>query len=756
MMEDRKIHRFENSGNSCVLSSPRPPRYWTNNMWSIHGYVCQITQIGNGSSYYLNEKADMCQINSRNSRYIYLRDDETNLSWNIGEGPMLESVENYSCEHSIAYTLIKSQKEGIEASLRVFVPYDAYNEILTLRIRNNDQKPRSLSTFAALGFELEGFKYPRYYGMAITCETFFDKSLNGVFCLSKHPYAPHQRYNAYICSSEPVYAYDGYMNNFLGYIGSYERPETVLEGRDCSNTDTVLQGLGGVLQHKIKLQPGEEKEIHVMIGVSENLEEAQATAARYFISNISQVLKETENYWLQKYSKASVVTPDEKINNIMNNWLKKQIEFCMVGKKGVRDNLQVAVGMLTYLPERAKEEILEVIRHQFRDGHAVLTWYPYDDTRYSDQPFWIVWAIIELIKETGDLSILDTEIEYQDGGKGPVLEHLKAAINRLLSDTGPNGLTKLFFADWNDALNVLTDPEAESVMLSEQLCLILKEMAQLSEKIGDLEYQKYLLEQYERMKALINEKAWDGNWYTRALSKNETIGSKDSEGAKIYLNSQTWALLADIVDEERSKQVLDSIDSMEHDFGFPICKPANMVYSPNIGRMGGMLPGLCENGGVYNHATAFKILMDCKYGRAEEAYRSLKKIMPDSELNPSMSSGADPHVFTSCYNTHPKSWGQSHWSWTTGTSAWALRSLYEGLLGLQRDYEGLKIEPCFVPEWPQANVVRTFRGIRYNIEIRNLKGLSKGAVRITVDGKELQGQYLPTAKNQCRVVVELI
>ena len=87
---------------------------------------------------------------------------------------------------------------------------------------------------------------------------------------------------------------------------------------------------------------------------------------------------------------------------------------------------QISVALLNYRQEKAKEEILECLRHQFQDGHGVLTWYPYDDMRYSDQPFWIIWAVCELIKETGDLSILDTEIEWQDGGKASVLEHVKA------------------------------------------------------------------------------------------------------------------------------------------------------------------------------------------------------------------------------------------------------------------------------------------------------------------------------------------
>lgn len=43
----------------------------------------------------------------------------------------------------------------------------------------------------------------------------------------------------------------------------------------------------------------------------------------------------------------------------MNQWLKKQIDCCIVGKKGVRDNLQIAVALLNYRQDKAKDEILE-------------------------------------------------------------------------------------------------------------------------------------------------------------------------------------------------------------------------------------------------------------------------------------------------------------------------------------------------------------------------------------------------------------
>ena len=109
----------------------------------------------------------------------------------------------------------------------------------------------------------------------------------------------------------------------------------------------------------------------------------------------------------------------------MNNWVKKQVDFCIVGKKGVRDNLQIAVSLLSYRQERAKTEIIECLRHQFQDGHAVLTWYPYDDTRYSDQPFWIIWAVCELIKETGEYSCWIWKLNIRMAVKPPCLSMSK-------------------------------------------------------------------------------------------------------------------------------------------------------------------------------------------------------------------------------------------------------------------------------------------------------------------------------------------
>ncbi|MDO4284771.1 MAG: cellobiose phosphorylase [Eubacteriales bacterium] len=753
--ESERLYRFSEEGNSCVIGSPETPRHWYNYLWNDDRYCAQVSQIGHGRSYYLRENADMCMVNRDDARYVYLRDETDGSCWNIGKGPLNEEVEEYSCTHSIGYSLLRSRRNQIEASWRIFVPKEGFHEVWTIKLRNTGRKQRQISVFPAVSFYLEGFRYPRYYEMYRCMETRFERELNGIYCDSSHPFAPHGRYHGFLASTEPVWAYDGDLAQFCGTSNTltlpdasacalFQRPDVVVSGRDCTNSEAALFILGAALQHRITLQPGEEREFHLLFGISESCEEAAATLQKYRMpGEPERIFREAQACCYGKLSALSIETPDEKINHIMNNWVKKQADFCIVGKKGVRDNLQIAVGLLNYRQEKAKEEILECLRHQFSDGHAVLTWYPYDDTRYSDQPFWIIWAVCELMKETGDFDLLGQSVAWQDGGEASVLEHVKAAVRRLIEDKGENGLIRIRFADWNDALNVTDDPEAESVMLSHQFCLALRELGRLMRQTGDDEYALFAEREYKTLRESINRNAWDGDWYVRALSARGVIGSRSSRGSRIYLNAQTWAVLAGVAEADRLGKVLDAVDGMEQDFGFPLNLPPYAAYDPHVGRMSGMLPGLFENGGVYCHATGFKILMDCAAGRATKAAQTLQKIMPDSDANPSARSGAEPYVFTNCYATHSGYYGKSYQSWTTGTSVWALMGVYEGIMGVKRDYEGLRILPCFPASWGEAGMTRRFRGADYHIVISNPDHVENGRAVIWADGVRCDSDVLP-------------
>ena len=75
------------------------------------------------------------------------------------------------------------------------------------------------------------------------------------------------------------------------------------------------------------------------------------------------------------------------------------------------------------------------------------------------------------------------------------------------------------------------------------------------------------------------------------------------------------------------------------------------------------------------------------------------------------------------------------------------------MLGVKPHYEGLLIDPCVPATAKEYNVTRRFRGGEYNITVKNPDGVQKGVKSITVDGKEISGNIVPTAEGKHDVVV---
>ena len=294
-------------------------------------------------------------------------------------------------------------------------------------------------------------------------------------------------------------------------------------------------------------------------------------------------------------------------------------------------------------------------------------------------------------------------------------------------------------ADWNDALNI-PDEKAESVLMAMLICKAYGDMAELADYVGDKDYADKMRSGKAKLAAATNAAAYNGDYYVRAFSKFGTVGDKDCSGGKIYVNTQSWAILSGICPRERMQSVIAAMDSMETEKGIPMCSPAYQTYDETVGRMSGMLAGVYENGGIYNHAGCFKVMADCALGRGDEAVRALKKIAPDGKNNPSSVTTAEPYVFTNCYLLHPSVDMQVGFSWQTGTSAWGLMCVYEGILGLKRGYDGLHIEPALPSDWQTAEAVRTYRGNRLHIRYVNNGGKS---VRLAVDGKSVSGNVIP-------------
>ena len=365
-------------------------------------------------------------------------------------------------------------------------------------------------------------------------------------------------------------------------------------------------------------------------------------------------------------------------------------------------------------------------------------------------------SITEYLKETGDFGFLDEKYDFYDGGKASVREHVEAGLRWYENpeNYGPHGLPKIYHADWNDALNI-PDENAESVLMAMLVCYLFGETAKLYAHLKEPHKEKELLTSKKRLAAAVNESAWNGEYYVRAISEVGNVGDKGCEGGEFYFNPQSWAVMADIVPAERLPALLKSIDKYETDEGVPMCVPPYPRYDERVGRMSGMLPGVYENGGIYNHAGCFKVMADCALGRKENAANTFLKILPNGRKNPSEITGLEPYVFSNCYLKHPSVDMKVASSWQTGTSAWGLRCYYDGILGLVRTFESLKITPCLPPDWKRVTASRVYRGKKLDFEYQNDGG---DKVILLLDGKQTDGDTLKSEmlKDGMKVTVKIV
>jgi N,N'-diacetylchitobiose phosphorylase len=67
----------------------------------------------------------------------------------------------------------------------------------------------------------------------------------------------------------------------------------------------------------------------------------------------------------------------------------------------------------------------------------------------------------------------------------------------------------------------------------------------------------------------------------------------------------------------------------------------------------------------------------------------------------------------------------------------------EGILGMRPDPYGIKIDPSIPKEWEGFEIERDFRGSHLHIVVHNPGHAESGCKKLIVDGKELEGNYIP-------------
>jgi len=781
---------FSPDGKEYIITNPATPRPWINFLTNEE-YCALISATGAGYSFYKDSKTERLSWflgpnlhKDKPGKYLFLHDHESKYCWSLTWSPLREKYDAYECRVGLGYQVITQRNHGIESKVTYFVPQHDPCELWIVKIKNLENKKRQLSLFGYHEWWLGSTDYINFYNIALLWNrVHFDEEIGAILARKTAFYVEFNikdnPYVAFFSSSEKPVGWDCRKASFLGNCNTEENPEGVRKGV-CTNSICDGEEAVGVLQHKIELAPHEEKTIVFVLGQTKGELLAKEIIQKYkSLSWVQKELETTKLYWANRIKNVSVETPDQDFNFMINLWVKYQLIICNMwsrspsfyhegqGGRGYRDSCQDAEGILALDLEHAKKKILKIASLTRRDGTVAPGWSdtygPYPNRPFKDHPTWLTSTVAAYVKETGDLDFLNTKVpwlidrwtaggtqikpEWQGGakedGEGTLFEHLLAQLNFTYNDASVHGLPRVGEADWNDALDMAGRRQiGESVWLGMALVRSLKLLAELAQKLGKADIATDLLQKAEVMSNRINKHGWDeAGWYIAGYNDDLIpFGSSKNNEGKIFLNSQSWAILADLVPPGRLTSVLKSVDKLlASKHGLALLAPAYTKFDPGLGRIAMFSKGTKENAAVFCHAQTFMAAAYTKIGMGNKAYETMCQIMPNKQKDIDLYK-AEPYVYAEYLigPEHPYAHGEGAYTWLTGTAGWTFMVATEMLLGAQRDYEGLRICPTLPSHWKKAKIIRPFRGAIYEIEIENPEGIEHGPVEVYVDGEKIE------------------
>ena len=439
---------------------------------------------------------------------------------------------------------------------------------------------------------------------------------------------------------------------------------------------------------------------------------------------------------------------------------------------GFRDSNQDLVGFVHQVPSRARERIIDIASTQFPDGGCYHQYQPLTKRGnndigggFNDDPMWLIFGTVAYIKETGDYSILDEMVPWDNepGTEVTLMEHLRISFNHVVENLGPHMLPLIGRADWNDCLNLNCfswDPnesfqttenktegsQAESLMIAGLFVFCGKQYVELCREIDGFGAEAYRAQQcIDNMVEAVKQHGWDGEWYLRAYDfYGNKIGSNENEEGKIFIESQGFCTMAGIgMEEGMVDKALDSCKKyLDCEHGMVLNNPAYTTYHVEMGEISSYPAGYKENAGIFCHNNPWVIIGETVAGRGNDAWEHYTKICPawitDQDLHK-----IEPYVY--CQMVAGKDAakpGEGKNSWLTGTAAWNWYTITQYILGIKPTYHGLEIDPCLPQTMKEYTVKRIIRDAEYHITVKNPDGNQKGVKQILVDGKPIEGNII--------------
>ena len=440
---------------------------------------------------------------------------------------------------------------------------------------------------------------------------------------------------------------------------------------------------------------------------------------------------------------------------------------------GFRDSNQDLIGFVHQIPERARERIIDIASTQFPDGGCYHQYQPLTKRGnndigggFNDDPMWLILGTISYIKESGDFSILDEMVPFDNDMSvaRTLFDHLTVSFDHVVNNLGPHGLPLIGRADWNDCLNLncfSNDPnesfqttenktegsKAESLMIAGLFVVYGRDYVELCQKLGKNDEVARAQKHVDAMVEAVKKYGWDGEWFLRAYDYyGNKIGSNDNEEGKIFIESNGWCTMAGIgKNEGLVEKALDSVkERLDCEYGIVLNNPAFTKYYIEYGEISSYPAGYKENAGIFCHNNPWIIIGETVIGRGDQAWEYFRKICPSYLEDISELHRTEPYVYAQMIaGKDAFKPGEAKNSWLTGTASWNFYTISQFILGIQPQYDGLKVEPCIPSEWDGFEVTRKFRNSTYVIKVENPKHVNTGIASVKVDGVEQQSNVLP-------------
>jgi N,N'-diacetylchitobiose phosphorylase len=371
----------------------------------------------------------------------------------------------------------------------------------------------------------------------------------------------------------------------------------------------------------------------------------------------------------------------------------------------------------------------------------------------ADDALWLVPSVVEYIKETGDLAFADETYTYADEGIGTVYEHLIKILDFSAEQVGSNGVCLGLRADWNDCLNL---GGGESAMVSFLHHWALVNFVALARRLG----RKADADKYEalarKVKTVCEREIWNGQWYTRGFTASgRKIGAPECEEGKVFMESNTWAVISGAASREHGLAAMDAVDKWLYtEYGLMLNAPSYTKVDDEIGFATRVYPGVKENGAIFSHPNPWAWVAEALLGRGDRAMKFYEALCPYLQNDKIEVREAEP--YSTCQfvmGPDHSAFGRARHPFMTGSGGWSYFAATRYILGLRPDFDALVVDPCIPSFWTGFMATRVWREATYEIVVENPKNVCKGVKTLTLNGKPVASIPVQPAGSVNQVLV---